>query len=364
MKRSKNIFATRQETMQALLKAWNISFLLVEDLLDIFYFTGLKLSAGSMVFSEKSVFLFVDGRYFAFAKKAKRCHVKESNIENFIQYLIPKQEKKETYLGFDKRISYQNLEFFKKVVRKINQNKKKLGSIKLKAMEEPTSSLRIIKAPLEIQAIKKSAKLLSLGFLHAKSLLRVGIEEREVALEFEYFCKKKGATALSFPSIIAFGSNSAYPHHETGSRKLKQGDLVLMDFGIYVDGYASDMTRTFFFGDKKDNELEKIREVVAQAKKAAIRLCYPEVSIKKLNQAVQKVMKKAGYDKEMLHSLGHGVGLAVHEAPNFRKEQQKLKPGMVITIEPGVYLPGKGGVRLEDMIIITETGHLNLFEFL
>ncbi len=350
--------------MQILIKNWGMNFFLIENLLDIFYFTGIKLSLGKMLFSTNSACLFVDGRYFAFAKKTKCCLVKESNEENFVRYLSLKKEGKETYLGFDKGISYKDLESLKKMIQKINRKEKKQGVIKLKPIEDPISSLRIIKTPFEIQAIKKSAKLLSLGFLHVKNLLRVGIKEREIALEFEYFCKKNGANGLSFPPIIAFGLNSVYPHYDTGNTKLKKDDLVLMDLGVYIDGYASDMTRTFFFGNKKDNELEKMRRVVAQAKKAAIDLCYPKTPIKKLNEVVRKIIKEAGYEKQMLHGLGHGIGLNVHEAPNLQKEQQKLEAGMVFTIEPGIYLHGKGGVRLEDMIIITKTGHINLFEFI
>jgi len=341
----KKLFHDRQKKLQNSLKKWKIDLLISENTLDIFYLTGMELSLGKLLVSKDAATLFVDGRYQQAAKDQAACTVKPLKEAALLQPF-----NKVKTVGFDEELSFKAAEEWKRLLK---------NKCRLKPLEAPILSLREIKDPHEIMLIKKSADLLWKGFLHAKKKLKVGIKEKEIAFEFETFCRKKGAECLSFTPIIAFGANSALPHHHSGERKLKKDDIVLMDLGVQLNGYCSDMTRTFFFG-KKTKLLKELYDVVHEAKEAALALCHPETTFKALDEAARKVMRKAKLEKYFIHRLGHGIGLEVHESPNLRHEERRLEPGMVITIEPGLYLPGKGGVRLEDMVVVTKTGHQNL----
>lgn len=348
---STNIFVKRQQQLQKSFASWGIDAFVCDHPTDIFYLTGMHLSLGRLLVAPHLVVLFVDGRYEESAKKKATALVKKLNDEAFLKVLSSKKLKDVRCIGFDTQTSFAKVELLKKLIKK---------QCKMKGLFAPILELRSIKDASELKRIKKSAKLLWEGFLHAKKKLKVGVEERQIALEFEFYCKERGAEDLSFTPIIAFGANSALPHHLTGRRTLKKGDIVLMDLGVKVDGYASDMTRTFFFGEGSTT-LQKLYKVVEDSKEAALELCRPGVPLTEIDQAARKVMAKAQLEKHFLHSLGHGIGLDVHESPSFRDKKAVLKPGMVITIEPGLYLPGSGGVRLEDMVVITKTCHQNLF---
>jgi Xaa-Pro aminopeptidase len=358
--KSKPIFVRRQKTLKAHLSKWGVDCYLCDDPTDIFYLTGMQLSQGRLLLHSRSTTLFVDGRYYEEAKTKACCSVKKMGEKEVLSLLSSSTWKDVRTVGFDTNTSYIRVDKFKKQLQALRKARRLQTPYRMKGLAKPVQSLRAIKDANELVLIEKSAQLLWTGFLHAKKQLKVGVEEREIALEFEFYCRKLGAEELSFTPIVAFGEGSALPHYHTGTRKLKKNDIVLMDLGVRLNGYASDMTRTFFFGEGTD-ELKHLFQVVEEAKQAALDLCQPGVSLTKINEAARKVMRKAHLEKHFLHSLGHGIGLEVHESPNFRTDDIKLAPGMVITIEPGLYLPGKGGVRLEDMVVITKTGHRNLF---
>ncbi len=188
--------------------------------------------------------------------------------------------------------------------------------------------------------------------------------ELEVARALEIYCLKNGAEGMSFESIIAFGKNSALPHHHPGNTKLKENDIALFDLGVILNGYCSDMTRVDFVG-KGNSTLRKLYDVNRAAQKVALAKCRPGVKLKELDQAARRVMASAELEELFIHNLGHGVGLEVHESPSISSKgidrNVMLEEGMAITIEPGLYLPGKGGVRYEDTIVITAKGYVNLY---
>ncbi|WP_420421560.1 M24 family metallopeptidase [Simkania sp.] len=358
--KSKTIFVRRQKTLKTQLSQWGVDCYLCDNPTDIFYLTGMQLSLGRLLINSRSVTLFVDGRYYETAKTKACCNVKKMAEKEVLNLLSSSAWKDVRVVGFDTSTSYIRVEKFKKQLQTLRKTRRLKTPYRMKGLVRPIQHLRAIKDASELSLIEKSAQLLWKGFLHAKKQLKVGVEEREIALEFEFYCRKLGAEGMSFTPIVAFGAGSALPHYPTGKRKLKKGDIVLMDLGVRLNGYASDMTRTFFFGEGK-KELTQLFHVVKEAKQAALDLCRPGVPLSKLDEAARKVMRKARLEKHFLHSLGHGIGLDVHESPNFRTDDTELTAGMVITIEPGLYLPGKGGVRLEDMVVITKTGHRNLF---
>lgn len=324
---------------------------IIENPIDIAYFTSLKLSRGRLLISKRAVVLFVDGRYTIQAKKGSPFPVKKLGNDELGAVL--KSWVGTKYFGFDTGLSIAAHQSFKSIFTK---HKKKL-----KGFDQPTLKVRAVKDSKELVALKKSAGLLWKGFEHIRKKLKEGVSEIEISREFEFYVKKLGAEALSFEPIVAFGENSALPHYHSGARKLKKGDVVLLDIGVVLNGYASDMTRIVFFG-KVSKQIEELYQVVKSAHKAALQKCMAGEVVANLDKAARKAMGKE--EKHFVHALGHGIGLNVHEYPRISSELRKVKleEGMVITIEPGLYLPGIGGIRYEDMIVITKTGYRNFFK--
>jgi Xaa-Pro aminopeptidase len=334
------VFSNRAAKLQLLLKEWNVEGCLIENPLDLFYLTGLQLSAGALVISRKNSALFVDGRYIEFAKKNSPFPVHPLDKLSFT-----------STMAFDSHsTTFDRWE--------------KLSKTKLTPISQPLKTIRAIKEKDELKALEKSAKLLWKGFEHIRRKLKVGMTEKEIACELEVFWLQHGAEGMSFEPIIAFGKNSAYPHYRAGDTKLKKGDIVLCDIGVVLDHYHSDMTRTFFFG-KPDSRLVLIDTVVKKAHAAALKLCRPGTKVGELDQAACAVIEKAGLEKFITHSLGHGIGLETHEFPRIKYKGTDhsvvLREGMVITIEPGLYHAGVGGVRHEDTIAITAKGYKNFY---
>jgi len=187
-------------------------------------------------------------------------------------------------------------------------------------------------------------------------MTRPGVKESEVAAELEYAARKAGAEGMSFPTIIAGGTRSSLPHGRASEATIPSRGFVVCDFGVILAGYCSDMTRTMHVG-RPTSEARRIYEAVRQAQQAAIEAVQPGVTAGEVDQAARKLLKKSNLDRYFTHSTGHGVGLEIHEPPRIATGQEEiLHPGMVITIEPGVYIPGKFGVRIEDMVVVTERG--------
>jgi len=191
-------------------------------------------------------------------------------------------------------------------------------------------------------------------------VLRPGVKESDVAAEMEYAARRAGAEAMSFPTIIASGARSALPHGRASDEPIKPGGFVVCDFGVILAGYCSDQTRTVWVGNVATGAQQDARatyEAVLEAQQSAIAAVRPGVSVTEVDAAARKVLRKRGLGRYFTHSTGHGVGLEIHEAPRVAAGQKAvLRPGMVITIEPGVYFPGKWGVRIEDMVTVTARG--------
>ncbi len=315
---------------------------LIEESVDLFYLTGLTLSAGRLLILPEKAVLFVDGRYINACKESSPIPVELDSISTFQKHLgsLP--------LFFDpEKMSYARVEKLRK-------------THSATPSQNPIKELRLIKDELELHALQKSADLLYEGFLYLKTELKEGVSEVELARAFEIFCLKNGAEKLSFDPIIAFGPDSAMPHHRAGSKRLESNQIVLIDIGVVVDRYCSDMTRVVFFGTVSDEILE-LEDVVRRSQEAALALCTPGTPLGDVDAAARAIMAQSGLEDLYLHTLGHGVGLEIHEYPRLKKGGDDaallLMPGMVVTIEPGLYKAGIGGVRIEDTIVITEEGY-------
>ena len=232
--------------------------------------------------------------------------------------------------------------------------------LRSKKLELLLRNLRVCKSPREIEHIKAAQAIAEQAFEHILGRITPGVSERELALELDYFMLRHGAEALSFETIVAAGENGSRPHAVPGEHKLRRGDLITMDFGAVVNGYHSDMTRTVALGEPDANARE-IYETVLAAQEAALAAIKPGVPCKEVDAAAREVIERTGYGEHFRHGTGHGVGLEIHEEPRLSKQSEDvLRPGMVVTVEPGIYLPGQCGVRIEDMAVITETGCENL----
>jgi Xaa-Pro dipeptidase len=226
----------------------------------------------------------------------------------------------------------------------------------LVSVEEKMYELRAIKNEDELRLLSKAAQLADYGVEIGIDALREGCTEMEIVAEIEYKLKRKGVQGMSFSTTVLFGEKTALPHGTPETRKLASGDLVLFDLGVIVDGYCSDITRTVAFR-RIDEEQRRIYETVLEAQQAAIERCSPGTPISEIDQAARKVITSAGYGDRFTHRVGHGLGIEVHEYPSLSaSNEQPLREGMVFTVEPGIYIPGKGGVRIEDDVVITSDG--------
>lgn len=217
--------------------------------------------------------------------------------------------------------------------------------------------LRVVKDDGELALIRKAAAIVDAAFEHILSVLRPGLTEREVAWELEAFMRKQGAERAAFPIIVASGPRSALPHGVASDRVIGKGELVTLDFGAVYQGYCSDLTRTVAVGEPPE-ELKKIYEIVRQAQERGVAHVKAGMTGKEADALCRDVIAAAGYGEQFGHSTGHGIGLEVHEAPSLSaRSEEPLPVGAVVTVEPGIYLPGVGGVRIEDDVVLTATGN-------
>ena len=235
---------------------------------------------------------------------------------------------------------------------------------KLSAALEPVSGLieklRMVKSPEELEVLKAAAKIADDAFEHICTYIKPGMTELQVSNELEFYMRSQGATSSSFDIIVASGLRSALPHGVASDKKIEQGDLITLDFGALYNGYVSDITRTVAVGEPSD-KLKEIYQVVLDSQVLALEKIKPGMTGIEADAIARDYIKSKGYGEAFGHSTGHGIGLEVHEGPglSFRSETV-LEPGMAVTVEPGIYLPGIGGVRIEDDILITETGNERL----
>ncbi len=354
----------RLQKVQNYIKGVDCDALLINDPVNLFYMTGLELSIGKLLIFRNGANLFVDGRYFERCQKISPFPVFLSEKTSLGERLANPDLPPIKTLGFCVgETNYQTFLSYEKSIQELRQYSNGKRKTTLVPLDRPIQQIRSIKEPDEIASLQQAAELGSAGFDYVCTLLKEGITEEEVALELEIFWKRKGGKKVAFDPIIAFGSNSSMPHYRAGTSRLKKGDPVLVDIGVNLQHYHSDMTRMIFFGTPPE-QISVIHSVVQHAQQHALSICKPGVLIGDVDNAARSFIEEQGYGENFTHSLGHGVGLEIHELPALRNippfHTVPLKPGMVFTIEPGIYIPGVGGVRIEDTIVITDDGYKNL----
>lgn len=230
------------------------------------------------------------------------------------------------------------------------------GNLEFVQLDEKINALRVVKDEAELQILREAAALADYAIEVGTQAIKEGITEIEVMTEIELALKKRGVTHMSFDTTVLSGPKAASPHGKTGDRKIQKGDLILFDLGVVHKGYCSDITRTVAFGEPNE-EQKAVYDVVLQAELAAVNAVKPGITAAELDQTARRVIEDAGYGEFFTHRLGHGLGISVHEFPSLHgSNDMTMEAGMVFTIEPGVYVPGKVGVRIEDDVAVTADG--------
>ena len=342
----------RRKKAAAAARAAGVDCLLVTHLPDVRYLCGFTGSNAALVLAGGRSVLFTDGRYTAQAKaEAAGTRVviaKKPAIMAACEWMEAAGMKR---CGFD---AVQTTVAALEAMRKAVSAKVRRGIFQ--AVGPLIAALREVKDEQEIAAMRKAALLGCQLFDGMLSYMQLGLTEVAVAAELEHAARLAGAEAMSFETIVASGARSALPHGRATQAKLPKRGFVTLDFGVVMDGYCSDMTRTVHMGKALPGERE-VYDAVLEAQEAGVAKIAPGVTASEVDEAARNVLRKAGLDKYFSHSTGHGVGLEIHEGPRLAaKQTQVLQQGMVVTVEPGVYMPGKFGVRIEDMVLVTATG--------
>ena len=334
----------RVEKVLTLMSKMNVNACLLKGMDNIFYLTGFRGSEGTLFVTKGDVFLLTDFRYITYAQEVtqgiKIIELRDNrNVlgELCSQYGIER-------IGFD---SLHTMFFtFKKWSESIQ-------NVEFIPLDASIEEIRKNKEPEEIDRIVKAIDIATKAFTDIFNTIHAGQTEKEVANNLDYAMRHLGAEGPSFPTIVASGPRAALPHAEPTDKKIRAGEMVIIDFGAQVDGYCSDETCTLSVGDT-NGKLQDIYSIVNSAKQLALNKARVGIPIKEVDMIVRAYIDEAGYGDFFRHGTGHGVGIAVHEAPAINSTGNGLlEEGMVITIEPGIYIPNIGGVRLEDMVLIT-----------
>jgi Xaa-Pro aminopeptidase len=347
--------ARRQQDLRNALSRHRLDSLLITHLPNIRYLSGFTGSSAVLLISESKSIFFGDGRYSAQAKaevqSAKLMIARKAPILAAAEWLAKSSSRSgRSHIKIGIEGDHLSVAARTRLLETL--------SSKFLLREAPPiiEQARVVKDVAEIELIRRAARLGSSLFDGMLETIRPGIRETEVAAELEYAARKSGAEEMSFPTIIASGERSSLPHGRASQAVIPPQAFVVCDFGVILAGYCSDMTRTVYVG-KLTAEARKFYQAVRDAQQAAIEAVRPGVSASEVDQAARKLLRREGLSKYFTHSTGHGVGLEIHEAPRLAAGQGEiLRPGMVMTIEPGVYIPVKWGVRIEDMVVVTEHG--------
>jgi Xaa-Pro aminopeptidase len=343
----------RLRALRASMTQESVKALLVTHLPDVRWLCGFTGSNAALAVTATKAVLFTDGRYTVQAKEetrgarvviAKKSALKEACalLESLVKHAAYDPE----------HTTVASLSMMGSAVN---------GKIRrsfFTVLEKPlVAELRMVKDADELRLMEKAATLGDKVFNAVLPHIESGAAEAEIAASLEFFARSLGAEGMSFETIVASGKRSALPHGRATATRVPRNGFITLDFGVILNGYCSDMTRTVCVG-RLSSEERAVYEAVLEAQQAGVAAVKPGATCAEVDEAARAVLRKVGLSKYFTHSTGHGVGLEIHEAPRLAAGQtQELKPGMVVTVEPGVYLPGKFGIRIEDMVAVTQRGN-------
>lgn len=318
------------------------------------YFSGMKSSAGTVVAFRDKAYLIIDFRYIeAATKKVKDAQViLQGKLFDQINELLKKHGAKTAAIESDTM-----------TVSMLNMYKERITAAEIvssSALSDAIGELRIVKTQDEIDKMIKAQRIAEAAFENVLNFIKPGVTEKEIGLCLDYYMLKNGAEALSFDTIAITGANTSLPHGVPGDNVVKEGSFVLMDYGATYDGYHSDMTRTVCVG-KPTEKMEQVYNIVLDAQLKTIAAIKEGITGHDADKVARDVITAAGYGEMFGHSLGHGVGMEIHETPTAAPSSTRvLKENMIVTVEPGIYIPGEFGVRIEDFVIVKKDGCENM----
>lgn len=337
---------TKLERIRKKMKENGWDSLLITSGANRYYISGFSGTTGIVLLTEDHQYIFVDGRYTLQAEQEAEGFTVVECKENLLKKLA---DHPLNHLGFEADVMSVN---DYKLLKETLPNGMFHDCSKL------LQSVKMIKDQDEIERIRKSMALADRAFHHICNSVKEGVREQEIAIELEYYMRSQGASALSFETIVASGIRSAMPHGTPTDKKLERGDFVVLDFGCILDGYCSDITRTLVVGEASKKQKE-IYDTVLRAQQKAIDAVKDGVYARTIDEIAREGMGE--YSKYFIHALGHGLGVEVHEEPRVSKISNTiLQENMVITVEPGIYISDFGGVRIEDLLVVTKDGSENL----
>ena len=316
------------------------------------YFTGMKSTAGTVVVFPDAAYLIIDFRYIERARKTvKDCEVvlqkSGGGLYQQINELCAERGVCEIAVEADTMTLAEVDELSEKLDYKLDRSR---------ALSELIGEIRVIKTPEQIEKVIEAQRIAERGFEHMLDFIREGVTEKEIQLELDYFMLRNGAEGLSFDTIALSGANTAMPHGIPTDKPVKRGEFVLMDFGALADGWHSDMTRTVALGEPSE-KMREVYDIVLKAQAAGINAARAGIKGCELDKVARDYIAAHGYGEYFGHSLGHGVGMEIHEAPTASPTcENVLEDGMIVTVEPGIYIEGEFGVRIEDFVVIRENG--------
>jgi len=344
-------YEKRRNRLKQIIEELHLDALLVSSLVNVRYLCGFTGTNGFLLISDIAEVLYTDSRYIEQGMEESLNEIDVFLSHGFKGITGLSGFNKINQLGFEsENISHSE---FISVSEILNER------TKLVPTRGVIEKIRSIKDENEIDLIKSAASLADMAITYALNLLESGISESEIAWSIEKFLKENGADDIAFDTIVATGVNSSKPHHRGGTAVVKPGDPLVIDMGASIKGYNSDITRTIIV-EGRDNQFDSVYDTVLEAQMAAINAVEEGISGKELDLIARKVIENRGYGENFSHGLGHGIGLEVHEMPMVVPSSEiLLEDGMIFTIEPGVYIPGWGGVRIEDMILL-ESGRTSI----
>lgn len=329
-------------------REWGVEGVLITSTTNRRWLSGFRGSAGSLLITPDKAILSTDSRYW------EQAAAQAPDFKIFRHQSEPGDTHQFLSLGEVTKIGIEarHMSVFE------YEELKKLDGLEWVALETTCEELRSVKNSAEITNIRAAARITDQTVDYFQKIARPDMTERQLAWELEKFMRESGAEGPAFDIIIASGPNSALPHHHPGERRLQVGDVIVVDLGAQVDGYKSDLTRTFFLGSELSDRFVEVFRIVEQAQAAAVNGLIAGINGKAADALARDIITNAGYGDNFGHGTGHGVGLDIHEWPRLSRHSEKviLPSQSVVTVEPGIYLPGWGGVRIEDLILVTSQG--------
>ena len=357
--RAKAYLKVRQKAVRDAMKELKLDGLLLTHPPDLAYLTNFTGEDSIGVITEKDFHLVTDFRYREQAELEAgwlKVSVRDGKMSDALAKVLADAKLKR--VGFEANFTtFGQVHAIDKAIKEVKDAPPSAANLELVPLEDVMANIRKVKDDHEIDLIRKSVGVAEEAFEAIRSEIKVGLTENYLAGLLVFELRSRGAANSSFPVIVAAAANSSLPHYRPGDALVQKDQPLLFDWGALYKGYCSDMTRTLMVG-RVSPKIKQIYKVVQEAQEAAVKFLRPGVTTMQADRVARDVIERAGFGQYFGHGLGHGIGRDIHELPSMRKTggEEELRPGMIVTVEPGIYLPGEGGVRIEDDVLITHSG--------